>query len=90
MNSKVRAIFESEVFPSFPGIEHGLRTKENGEYLSDTLEDHWNTFQEGFEFGVKKALDELGEQMNKAGDDQSNNPRWYKAIEKTKHYFGVK
>ncbi len=32
---------------------HGLRRKLNGEYVSDLLEDHWNTFQEGWEEAVK-------------------------------------
>lgn len=32
---------------------HGLRRKLNGEYVSDLLEDHWNTFQEGWEEAMK-------------------------------------
>jgi hypothetical protein len=32
---------------------HGLRRKPNGEYMSDLLEDHWNTFQEGWEAAKK-------------------------------------
>jgi hypothetical protein len=30
-----------------------LRRKPNGEYVSDSLEDHWQTFQEGWEEAVK-------------------------------------
>ena len=32
---------------------YGLRRKSNGEYFSDLLEDHWQTFQEGWEEAVK-------------------------------------
>ena len=36
---------------------HGLRRKPNGEYVSDALEDHWNTFQEGWEEAIKFIVD---------------------------------
>jgi len=61
MIEQIRTLFEEKVYPSFPGMAHGLRRKLNGEYVSDTLEDHWNTFQEGFELGVlhvEKMIDE--------------------------------
>ncbi len=32
---------------------HGLRRKPNGEYVSDALEDHWQTFQEGWEEAIR-------------------------------------
>ena len=57
MNERIRELFESEVYPSFPGIAHGLRRKDNGEYVSDALEDHWQTFQEGFEIAVRECAD---------------------------------
>lgn len=49
----IRKAFEDEVYPSFGGMSHGLRRKPSGEYLSDTLEDHWQTFQEGWELAIK-------------------------------------
>jgi len=52
MNNKVREIFEKFVYPSFDSTAHGLRRKQNGEYVSDILEDHWNTFQEGWEYAI--------------------------------------
>lgn len=55
MNERVRELFETQVYPSFPGLAHGLRRKPSGEYVSDTLEDHWQTFQEGFELAVKEC-----------------------------------
>lgn len=61
INKTIRQLFEQKVYPSFPGIQHGLRQKQTGEYVSDTLEDHWQTFQEGFEMGmlhVEKMIDE--------------------------------
>lgn len=49
----IRQAFEQECYPNFtPGSAHGLRRKLNGEYVSDTLEDHWQTFQEGWEQAV--------------------------------------
>jgi hypothetical protein len=57
----MRKIFEEVCYPSFSGIADGLRRKDNGEYVSDMLEDHWQTFQEGWEAGIeyfKKSLTE--------------------------------
>jgi hypothetical protein len=39
---------------------------------------------------VHETLNEMGEQMFKFGDDQSNNPTWYKSMEAVKKHFGVK
>lgn len=50
----IRRAFESECYPNFsPDSAHGLRRKPNGEYISDVLEDHWQTFQEGWEQAMK-------------------------------------
>lgn len=57
----MRLLFEEKVYPSFSWSKHGLRQKKSGEYVSDILEDHWQTFQEGFEMGmlhVEKMIDE--------------------------------
>jgi hypothetical protein len=55
MIEQVRQLFESQVYPSFAG-KYNLNKKNNGEYASDVLEDHWNTFQEGFELAVKECM----------------------------------
>jgi hypothetical protein len=39
---------------------------------------------------VRETLNEMGEQMDKFGDEQSNNPTWYKAMEAVEKYFGMK
>ena len=54
MNDPKRKAFEEVCYPSF-GVTsgHSLRCKPNGEYVSDALEDHWQTFQEGWEEAVK-------------------------------------
>ncbi len=54
MNDRIREIFESEVVHSFSITPV---TKETGEYFSPILEDHWQTFQEGFEFALKECID---------------------------------
>ena len=50
----MRQAFEEVCYPSF-GVTSGysLQRKPNGEYVSDSLEDHWQTFQEGWEEAVK-------------------------------------
>jgi hypothetical protein len=38
---------------------------------------------------VQETIAEMSQQLHHAGDDQSNNPTYYKAIEKTMKAFGV-
>jgi len=54
MSDPTRKAFEEVCYPSF-GVTSGysLRRKSNGEYVSDSLEDHWQTFQEGWEEAIK-------------------------------------
>ena len=54
MSDPMRDLFENMVYPSF-GVTsgHSLRRKPNGEYVSDALEDHWQTFQEGWECAIE-------------------------------------
>jgi len=56
MADPIRKAFEEVTYSSMSqsvGSAHGLRRKQNGEYVSDVLEDHWQTFQEGWEEAVK-------------------------------------
>lgn len=39
---------------------------------------------------VQETLMQMAIQMDKFGDDQSNNPAWYKSEEAVKKHFGVK
>lgn len=39
---------------------------------------------------VRNCIDEMITQMWHHGIDESNNPSFYKAVEKTKQHFGVK
>lgn len=54
MIDPIRKAFESVTYESF-GVTggHGLRRKPSGEYVSDMLEDHWQTFQEGWECAIE-------------------------------------
>lgn len=47
-------------------------------------------YQKFAELIVKETIDEMIHQMWNYGIDQSNNPSFYKAIEKTKEHFGLK
>ena len=38
---------------------------------------------------VKETITEMCQQLYWHGEDQSNNPSFYKAIDKTKKHFGV-
>jgi len=57
MEDAMRNEFESVTYTTMiiagNPTAHGLRRKPNGEYFSDLLEDHWNTFQEGWEGALK-------------------------------------
>jgi len=39
---------------------------------------------------VRNCIDEMVQQMWHHGIDESNNPSFYKAVERTKQHFGVK
>lgn len=53
MNRTVRKMFEEVCYPNFSvGGNPSLARKVNGEYASDVLEDHWQTFQEGWECAI--------------------------------------
>ena len=53
----------------------------------------WETqvnFMDKFaELIVKETITEMCQQLYWHGEDQSNNPSFYKAIDKTKKHFGV-
>ena len=73
MNDPMRKAFEEITYSTLniagSRTGHGLRRKENGEYVSDLLEDHWNTFQEGWE----AALDMLKQKTNNQYSDIVSN-----------------
>ena len=60
-------------------------------------EEHWHDgpdWQELFnkkfaELIVQETIKQMAIQMDKFGDDQSNNPAWYKSEEAVKKHFGV-
>jgi hypothetical protein len=66
----IRQAFETVCYPNF-GVAsgHSLRRKLNGEYVSDSLEDHWQTFQEGWEC----ALEHLKTKSNPLYTDVISN-----------------
>lgn len=61
MNDPIREAFERITAPAF-GREFEYRKNGNGEYENGSLEDHWQTFQEGWEAAIEstvKVLDAL-------------------------------
>lgn len=56
MTERIRQLFEDIVYPSFAS-RYNLNRKSNGEYAADVLEDHWQTFQEGFESAIVECVD---------------------------------
>ena len=59
-------------------------------YIPLPIEDHIPSWTEKFaELIVKETITEMSQQLYWHGEDQSNNPSFYKAIDKTKKHFGV-
>ena len=46
-------------------------------------------FKKFAELIVQETIKQMAIQMDKFGDDQSNNPAWYKSEEAVKKHFGV-
>lgn len=72
----IREVFEEKVFLNFVSTAHGLRRKPTGEYVSDMLEDHWNTFQEGWEYAIEYLKKkESGTKYSDIASDGGMDPR---------------
>ena len=58
---------------------------------SAEVQQHWfKLYNEKFaELIVQETIKQMAIQMDKFGDDQSNNPAWYKSEEAVKKHFGV-
>ena len=52
-------------------------------------EQEHDNFQRFAELIVQETIKQMAIQMDKFGDDQSNNPAWYKSEEAVKKHFGV-
>ena len=92
MNERIRELFESKVYPSFAGtIGTGLRRNERGEYLSDNLEDHWQTFQEATELIVRECIgcceQVISDPVPESVDTWLNGGE--QCIQEIKQHFGV-
>ena len=74
MNEPIRELFEEKVYPSFAD-KFNLNRKNNGEYASGVIEDHWQTFQEGFELAIKECMDTLAWHGE---DDAVSKLEWFK------------
>lgn len=72
----MRRAFEEVCYPNF-GVTsgHSLRRKPSGEYVSDNLEDHWQTFQEGWEEAVKYLKNKENASYSDIVSDGGMGPR---------------
>lgn len=72
----IREAFEKVCYPSF-GVTSGysLRLKPNGEYVSDSLEDHWQTFQEGWECALNHLKTKTNPDYSDIVSDGGMDPR---------------
>ena len=73
MNDTIRQAFESVCVPNF-GItgSQNLNRNSKGEYTDSTLEDHWQTFQEGWECAInqlKAMTDKYSDVISTGGMD---------------------
>jgi hypothetical protein len=64
-NKTVRELFEKVSAPSF-GHELTFPRNSSGEYINPLLEDHWQTFQEGFEAAITACLLIITDEQNLA------------------------
>lgn len=71
MNKLVKERFEAVTLPAF-GIQDGSPVNEKGEYKSP-IEDHWQTFQEGWE----ACLDECCSILLEMHDHAKGNHNFY-------------
>ena len=58
------------------------------EYVEDEVEKQF--YKKFVELIVKETIMQMAIQMDKFGDNQANNPIWYKSEEALKQHFGVK
>lgn len=65
MNDPIREAFECVTVPAFGPSLGGTDLLPSGEYRDPKLEDHWNTFQEGWACAVEFL-------KNKTGDGYSD------------------
>lgn len=75
MIDRIREVFETKVYASFGGVASGLRRKPNGEYVSDMLEDHWQTYQEGWEHATEFLKHKKNSQYSDIFSDGGMDPR---------------
>ena len=61
MNDPIREAFERVSVPNF--FPYHPHRKLNGEYDSAALEDHWQTFQEGWEEAVKACMEQVKQEF---------------------------
>jgi hypothetical protein len=59
-------------------------------WFSESGDDFERKIKKFAEFIVLESIVEMLEQLYTHGIDESNNPAFYKAVEQTKLYFGIK
>lgn len=76
MNDAARKAFEEVSAPNFGwGGNPSLRRNKDGTYVDHQLEDHWQTFQEGWEEAVKYLKDKENESFSDMLSDGGYDPR---------------
>ncbi len=81
MNERIRELAE----------QAGITTNLDTDFFEKDPNKWVDHFAEKFaELIVRNCIDEMVEQMWHHGIDESNNPSFYKAIEKTIEEFGIK
>ena len=57
--------------------------------IIDWSSDYNNELAKFAELIVRETIKQMAIQMDEFGDDQSNNPVWYKSEKAVKKYFGI-
>ena len=75
MNELKRKVFEEKVYPNFGpnSSAYGLKRYDSGEYKNEVLEDHWQTFQDGWEYATQYFF--IKDKENYSYSDGGMDPR---------------
>mgnify|MGYP003351581964 CR=1 FL=1 len=75
MSKIIREAFEKESAPSFGTTSEIIKKNSKGEYKNPTVEDHWQTFQEGWEAAINHLKNKKGGGYSDIVSDGGMDPR---------------
>lgn len=80
MNKRIKELVEQADLIQWDTLPSGARTPDHESVVKA---------KKFAELLINETITEMCQQLHWHGDDQSNNPAFYKAIDKTKEHFGI-